>query len=155
MMLHYPTKSDLLVAEMLYILTHGVDMIRNGALDKHEGEPNITGYLITTIAKHLQHSADQDRLMLGAGRAKGKTVRVSPLTRDVVTNEQLLNEKGVPRYEYEAALNQCLMPIERTVLELRVEGWNDTQIGEKLNCTKQYVQRVRAELAERIRSDHD
>lgn len=143
---HYPTKTDLLVAEALWSVTHCVSMISAGALDSHN-VPNVTGYILMSVTQHLKKAATSDRLMLGSGYAKGKHVNVvsigdhEPLARPQDANDL-----------FELILSITVDPIEATIVRMRSEGFNDRQIGHCLNMTHQDVGRRRSELWTKVKA---
>lgn len=141
----FPTKTDLFVAEMLYMLTYGVSLISNGAIDHHEGEPNITGYLALSVQKHLQKVIDLDRVIIGAGYAKGKRSIVVALN-----GREPEQKKGGNQELMELILSVAVTPLEVEIIRMRAKGHDDQEIAKCLGVSRQLIGMKRSELREKV-----
>lgn len=143
--LTYSHRTEDMVSEMLDALVDGVKMISEGALDHHEGKPEISGYLVQTmygrINKLLRRSRESNTLSL---RAEGIKHEI----------QKAISRKGQQdRKDLMEIIDLSIRTKqERTVIELRVEGYDDTEIGQMMEppVTKGRVHQIRTTVKRRI-----
>lgn len=132
--LGYPWQIDDMVSEMLMALVDGVEMIAEGAIDSHGNSPNIGGYLAQTIHGRINKMLAQKPKDPGA-----KIIRSVPGDQGCLDLMEIITRSIETRQE-------------RTVIELRIEGYNDAQIGQMLEpqLTEQRVYQIRTVVKRRI-----
>jgi RNA polymerase sigma factor (sigma-70 family) len=115
-----------------------------GRLDNLEGRGGLWQLLVVMVVrKAIDYRNHEKRLKRGGGHA------VVPLPADSVAAdvEDLLSREPGPELAAMAAeecrrlLHQLGNPELRTIALLRVEGYTDDEIAQRLGCTRQTVQR--------------
>lgn len=165
----YPTRTDEMVSEMLDALVDGVKMISEGALDNHEGQPNIVAYLVRTMYGRINKLLSRDKyahaIYLGGKHIRGRGKASNGKDEDHVRTkgrkesklEKALSTKGdQPRQELMEIITRSIQTEqERTVIDLRVEGFDDTQIGQMMKppLTKGRVHQIRTAVKRRIEKE--
>ncbi len=124
------SQSDEIVGEMIWGLIHGLELIEQGAIDHHNGTPNIAGYLVSSMTgrmmKYIQYCPPQ--------------LLPNPKSRKVADRTELreLIEKSI------------LSDQEMKVISYREEGYKDRQIGEFMNLTTQRIHQIRTDVKKRL-----
>lgn len=159
----WPNKVDLLVAEMLYCLVNSTDLIAKGAIDCHD-EPNVTGYLVTAIKGHLNKVGCRDRVMsIDPSRYKRGISHVAismsaildlEKTNYVRKGKTMLDELVVKQDSTSDLLEMVLScteyDTERDVVFLRIAGFKDEEIGNKLGLSKMRISQIRSVIRDRV-----
>lgn len=162
--LTYPHRTDEMVSEMLDALVDGVKMISEGALDRHE-TPQIAGYLTQTVYGRINKMLRRDKFAYAlyisgkysTGKGKidvGSQEFVKTKGYRLTRLEKALTTKGEQesRDIQEIIRRSIQTDQERTVIELRVAGYDDTEIGEMMEppVTKGRVHQIRTAVKRRI-----
>ncbi len=147
---------DDLISGGLEGLCKAVDAMSQG---KHLESPRPTGRITKAIDRHISNLADEANVVCvprrtqTRARAKGK-----PIDPPRVVSDKILQSKEDQKYFEEKAaielqeeiLACCQTDVERQIILMRIEGYNDTEIGEKINRSQQYISSVRARLFSRF-----
>lgn len=140
---YHPNKSsDLFVSEMLWALVKGVDLIKYGAIDGHGEEPNVTGYLVMSIRRHIE------KFMYGKEHRyeKGKIATIGPI------NGHEGVAKGGDTTEIMELLDFLIITDdEREIVKWRIVGLSDQEIGDKIDLSQTHVYRIRNKLFQRVK----
>lgn len=126
-----PEKADELVGEMIYGLVQGVNLIEQGAVDNHEGTPNISGYLVTSMRgymlRHIRHR--QPEILPHPDHPKrGNLIEIQELIDKATKSDR-----------------------EKRIIQLRIAGHNDPEIAEIIGITVSAIQQARTRVAQRLK----
>jgi RNA polymerase sigma factor (sigma-70 family) len=132
--IHHKYKRDL-IPEMTYHLTMAVQRICEGALEHYE-EKNISGYLYTCMWGQLIQFAKKEHKRKHITACEPPTI------------------KWFDHMEYQEILDK-FDGRERQILEMRIEGYKDIEIGEKLGLTKQRVHQLREGIKSKLEGIYD
>jgi hypothetical protein len=124
--------SDSAISVAFEALVDGVIAIEKGSLDHHT-VPNITGYLAVTIKGKVTKFLN----------AQKRTLKRFPHRLYSIDNRQI---------EYEEILSKILEDRkEREIIELRLSGRKDPEIGRLMGLTKQRVAQIRQKIGQRLK----
>jgi len=137
----YQHQTDELVSEMLNALVDGVKRISEGALDSHIGTPGIAPYLSTTIHGRLNKMLRRKRPVLSF---KDERIK-SELDRAIGRKGSEDQEDLIELINRSVTTDQ-----ERLVINLRVEGYDDSEIAKMMKLTKARVHQIRTNVKHRI-----
>lgn len=118
-----------LVSEMLWTLTTSVDNIQKGKIDEN---PNVTGYIRGRMSGALRNLVMK----------KAPTLIVKDYPSRKANDSEL---------EIEDILKQCkLNKTQQQVVELRLSGMKDPEVGAQMGITKQAVHQIRLGIQARL-----
>lgn len=124
--------SDSAISVAFEALVDGVVLIEDGALDHHT-VPNITGYLAVTIKGKVTKFLNAQRRTL-----KRFPHRLYLIEPDIIEYEEILCKILEDRKE-------------REIIELRLSGRKDPEIGKLMGLTKQRVAQIRQQIGQRLK----
>lgn len=148
-----PTLIDDLVGEMLLALTESVNRIVTGAIPAEH--TNITAYIraslrfrvwrfICSYSRILGVRIETHRLREKKGKPRFKQTNSIPVLACPNQNHRLLELKEVIDSVIENEL-------ERQIINLRLSGCTDVQIGEALDYTAARIGQIRRAIADRVK----
>lgn len=147
------SRSDDLVSAAVEGLCHGVNKIRE------EGLPhvNLTGYLTENIhrfvSEHLEHFPVVRVPARTKRRHKGKVLQPATceLTEAVIEKQFDKKSKMISKIELDEILEKVIQsPMEREIIELRMEGRRDDEVASLVGLSKTTVFLIRRELENRF-----
>lgn len=157
-----PNKIDEMVSIVLEVLTEGCGRIAAGAIDHHEGSPNVTGYLMSMVRGRLTRFVTGDgtlRISLETYKrmlSKNKGIpQVVIFDGSDLISRQVQQKARWDRDDLREMIDSAISTVQkglktdrsdlvRRVIELRVEGLKDPDIGERLDLTGRRIQQIRA-----------
>lgn len=139
--LGYAHRTDDMVSVMLEALVDGVQLISEGALDHHIGDPEIGGYLVQTIYGRINKFLRRPLVAVSTVPIRG-------------THERAMGRKGEQEsYDLREIIDRSIeTDQERNVIDLRIQGLSDEEVGQVLQppLTKQRVFQIRDQVRRRI-----
>lgn len=131
-----PNRIPEMLAEMTWSLWSGIDRMAKGSIDHHGDSPNVVGYLSTCIRGRIQRFINDERRY----RHRFNSLRSAKIKRIRPKPEGLL-----------LILEGCIKkPVERKVIEGRINGLTDEQIASLVNLTRERVRQIRREIETRF-----
>jgi len=148
------SRSDDLVSAAVEGLCHGVNKIKNEGLP-HD---NLTGYLTECIHRYVSEFLESTPVVVMSGRTKRhykqKGIKSKiPITQELTEAiiEKQFDALPLSSIELDEILDKVVQsPTERSVIELRMEGRKDEEIGLLLGLSKSSVLLIRRELESRF-----
>lgn len=162
-----PKKSDVLVSEMLFSLWTGIIRLHEGAIDHHGETPNPVGYLMVKLKGDLRNLLNRDglvRVNIATYRKilkKGEPRRVLFLDLTNEAKKRAITTVDVAEKDLETIVfNRCCeSERDRQIINFRLDGLRDEEIGQKLNppLTKGRIQQIRTKIADKLKRilDHE
>lgn len=124
--------------------------------DPHCGNDSPKSVVATCVHRCISESISDNQTIRVPGRTQRHHGRGIQPTRihDDETNDSIIDSGLAPDINgVEDAIEQVVeTELEADIVRLRVEGYNDTEIGEKLGYSQQTVQVIRQDLYDRLKA---
>lgn len=141
------TRREEMVSVMLESLWEGIDRLHMGAITHHGDTPNPTAYLMTKLFGNLRAFCFSDRLL--------PTDPETPYRNSVVGIRNDCKSRNIDPSQHlrciEIETKACRDERDHQILDMRMSGMDDAEIGTALNLSKARVGQIRASMAERVR----
>lgn len=125
-----------MLGEMAWTLWRGIDRMAKGSIDHHGDSPNPVGYLATCIRGQLKRFIAKERRYRHRFNA--------------IKSFRTLKARAKPEGLF-MILESCIQkPVERKVIEGRVNDLTDEQIASLVNLTRERVRQIRREIEKRF-----
>lgn len=150
-----PLKTDSMVSVALEAMVDGVEMIASGSIDHHVPNPNVTGYLITTIRGRVTKYLAGDGIVRCDPQTY-KKLREAGAYLPVVVFDLSASHTRIPvlsssRMEYTDLVQNIVEDDrERKILDMRLSGESDVSIGQKLGLSKVRVGQLRKKIGDKF-----
>jgi RNA polymerase sigma factor (sigma-70 family) len=142
---HRRLPDDLISAANLG-LVQAVQWACQGRLRDH----NITPYIVVTIHRYCREAIEADHTVVVARKARRHYVATKglPVSKEIV-DEHAIDDHPDKRILY-AELMETFCVRHRVVIELRLAGYTQVEISEKLNVSQPMVHKYLKEIKERL-----
>jgi hypothetical protein len=138
-----------LQAEALYALTRAVDRAKGRQIE------NLKGYFVTTVDRHIKYKSSIIKVPPSSNRARVKR----GLNAIHITVTKLLKSTAITTNKTAQILEEIRVcaedEVERQIIELKRAGFKDLDVAEQLNCSRQYVSRVKRKIKLKFRLRND
>jgi DNA-directed RNA polymerase specialized sigma subunit len=134
-------------AEAMYALVAAVGRASTALYDN-----NITPYLRKTLLEQCKKYVKKDRIF-GVSESDLTDTSIAIPIREELRNEHLARN-FLNMVELEDELNALLDPLERLIIEKRMECFTDEEIGAEIYRSREYINRLRTKAVSKL-LDHD
>jgi DNA-directed RNA polymerase specialized sigma subunit len=138
-----PRKSEELVSESMFGLMYAVKKAQEKMIDD-----NVTSWIASCCHRFAQRFLISDnviRVPPTSAKRCGIIVIVTRLTVDVTT------ASTGPLCDFMDMIESCAKTdFDRKILDLRIQGYNDKEIGESLGVSQQHVSKMRDKMRSRF-----
>jgi len=139
---------DDLISEGFLALTKAVNQL---ALADVIEEPNPTGFLRESIYCSINdHAREENTIPVPARTQRHSDTCIPPYVVSIDTVDPPLTDPFQVVFLLEKIEGCCEDPLDQQIISLRLQGYRDHEIGERLQCSQQHVSHLRKRLYERF-----
>lgn len=154
---HNPARLPDLTGVAMLALTQAVNRMAKGSLDGKQHNP--TAYLRKCIDGQIKRYLAKCRLGLSIDPETYRKLREeNKWLPKIILLDNLSTKAGRRKADQDRieTIRACIQTeLEQKVIALRVQGFNDQQIGQMLDYSKARIGQIRKEIAKRVRAQLD